>query len=489
VGSWVTSALILLPAGAALALWLLPWPKVAAGIVALVVSLAEIGLWIAALVDFDFTQAGSTLQYEEQATWFGDLGVSYHVGFLGIGLWLAGLAVVVQAAAVAYAMRAGRDRPRAYYGLMLFLTGAIVGVFCAQDLLLFYVFWEAMLIPLYLLVGVWGGEGRQRATLLFVIYTMAGSLLMLAAIIVYGLSEGTFDIPQLRNAGGSTWLFLGFVVAFAVKAPLFPFHGWLPSAYREAPAEVAGVLSGVVSKAAAYGFLYIAILLFPGPAADLRVPLLALATVGLVYGSLLAFRAPDIRGVIAYSSLAQLGLITLGLFATNIAGWNGALLQMVNHGLLSATLFMLAGLVESRAGTGRFERLGGMARGRPALATVLMVTGVIALAVPGSTAFAGEFLILAGVFDTGWGWAVVGAIAIVLAAMYMLRLISAVLHEREGSAVRSDARDLRPVELAVLVPLVALLLALSAWPAAVTDHSFGQTPGDTGLANLLEPFE
>jgi NADH-quinone oxidoreductase subunit M len=489
MGSWVTSALILLPVGAALVLWLLPWPRVAAGVVALVVSLAEVGLWIAALADFDFAQAGGAPQYEEQATWFGELGISYHVGFVGIGLWLAGLAVVVQAAAVAYAMRVGRDRPRAYFGLMLFLTGAIVGVFCAQDLLLFYVFWEAMLIPLYVLVGVWGGEGRQRATLLFVIYTMVGSLLMLAAIIVYGLSEGTFDLLELRNAGGSTWLFLGFVVAFAVKGPLFPFHGWLPSAYREAPAEVAGVLSGVVSKAAAYGFLYIAILLFPGPAADLRVPILALAAIGLVYGSLLAFRAPDIRGVIAYSSLAQFGLITLGLFATNIAGWNGALLQMVNHGLLSVTLFMLAGLVEWRTGTGRFDRLGGMARGRPALATVLMVTGVIALAVPGSTAFAGEFLILTGVFDTGWGWAVVGAIAIVLAAMYMLRLISAVLHEREGSAVRSDARDLRLVELAVLVPLVALLLALSAWPAAVTDHSFGQTPANPGLANLLEPFE
>ena len=410
------------------------------GVVALVVSLAEVGLWIAALADFDFAQAGGPLQYEEQATWFGDLGISYHVGFLGIGLWLAGLAVVVQAAAIAYAMRAGRDRPRAYFGLMLFLTGAIVGVFCAQDLLLFYVFWEAMLIPLYLLVGVWGGRAAARDTALRHLHD-GGLAADAGAIIVYGLSEGTFDIPLLRTAGGgSTWLFLGFVVAFAVKGPLFPFHGWLPSAYREAPAEVAGVLSGVVSKAAAYGFLYIAILLFPGPAADLRVPILALAAIGLVYGSLLAFRAPDIRGVIAYSSLAQLGLITLGLFATNLAGWNGALLQMVNHGLLSATLFMLAGLVEWRAGTGRFDRLGGMARGRPALATVLMVTGVIALAVPGSTAFAGEFLILTGVFDTGWGWAVVGAIAIVLAAMYMLRLISAVLHEREGSAVKRRTR-------------------------------------------------
>jgi NADH-quinone oxidoreductase subunit M len=488
MGNWVSTALIVLPAAGALVLWLLPWPRAAVGAVALAVSLTEVGLWIAALVDFDFAD-GSFLQYEEQATWFGELGISYHVGFYGFGLWLAGLAVVCQAAAVAYAMRAGRERPRAYFGLMLLLTGAIVGVFCAQDLLLFYVFWEAMLIPLYLLVGVWGGEGRQRATLLFVIYTMVGSLLMLASIIVFGLSEGTFDIGELRTAGGSTWLFLGFVAAFAVKAPLFPFHGWLPSAYREAPAEVAGVLSGVVSKAAAYGFLYIAIVLFPGPAADLRVPLLALAAVGLVYGSLLAFRARDIRGVIAYSSLAQLGLITLGLFATNLAGWNGALLQMVNHGLLSVTLFMLAGIVEARTGTGSFDRLGGMAHGRPALATVLMVTGVIALAVPGSTAFAGEFLILAGVFDTGWGWAVVGVIAIVLAAMYMLRLISAVLHERAGSSVPSDASDLRPVELAVLVPLVACLLALSAWPAAVTDHSFGQTRDVPALLDLLEEFE
>ena len=489
MGGWVTTALIVLPAAGALVLWLLPWPRAAAGAVALVVSLAEVGLWIAALVDFDFDEAGTSLQYEEQATWFGDLGVSYHVGFFGIGLWLAGLAVVCQAAAVAYAMRSGRERPRAYYGLMLVLTGAIVGVFCAQDLLLFYVFWEAMLIPLYLLVGVWGGEGRQRATLLFVIYTMAGSLLMLASIIVLGLSEGTFGLRELSGASGSTWLFLGFVVAFAVKAPLFPFHGWLPSAYREAPAEVAGVLSGVVSKAAAYGFLYIAIVLFPEPAADLRVPLLTLAAVGLVYGSLLAFRARDVRGVIAYSSLAQLGLILLGVFATNLAGWNGALLQMVNHGLLSMTLFMLAGLVEARTGTGSFDRLGGMAKGRPALATVLMVTGVIALAVPGSAAFAGEFLILTGVFDTGWGWAVVGVIAIVLAAMYMLRLISAVLHERAASTVTNDARDLRAVELAVLVPLVACLLALSAWPAAITDHSFGERDDFPALANLLEPFE
>jgi NADH-quinone oxidoreductase subunit M len=189
-----------------------------------------------------------------------------------------------------------------------------------------------------------------------------------------------------------------------------------------------------------------------------------------VYGSLVAFRAPDVRGVIAYSSLAQMSLITIGLFAMNDLGRSGAVLQMVNHGLLSAALFLVAGAIERRAATGDFARLGGMARGRPALATVLMALGVIALAVPGSTAFAGEFLILAGIFNTGWGWALVGASGIVLAAMYMLRLISAVLHENVGAAVPDEALDLRPAELAVVVPLLGLLVALSVWPAGITEH-------------------
>jgi NADH-quinone oxidoreductase subunit M len=277
----------------------------------------------------------------------------------------------------------------------------------------------------------------------------------------------------------SSWIFLGFAAAFVVKAPLFPFHGWLPDAYRESPAEVSAVLSGVVSKAAAFGFLRITFDLFPEPVRDFRTPILALAAVGLVYGSLLAFRAPDVRGVIAYSSLAQMGLIVLGLFALNESGVNGAVLQMVNHGLISATLFMLAGAIERRAATGEFALLGGMAKGRPALATLLMVTGIIALAVPGSSAFAGEFLILNGVFRQGWGWMLIGAIAIVLAAMYMLRLISAVLHERRGARVDDRALDLRPAELTILVPLVGLLLFLSAWPAAITDRvAQAQTQSD-----------
>ena len=482
----MTTALILLPFGGALVVWLLPWSRYWAGSFGLLVALAEVGLWIETLVRFDFSRPGP--QLDQKASWFGDLGISYHVGLYGFSLWLIGMSVVVMAASIAYAFWTGRERARAYFGLQLFLTGAIVGVFAAQDLLLFYAFFEAMLIPLYVLVGVWGGPGRLGATLKFVIYTMAGSLLMLAAVIVLGIQQGTFDLVS-SGTSGSTWIFLGFVAAFAVKAPLFPFHGWLPDAYREAPPEVSAVLSGVVSKAAVYGLLRIAIAKFPGPTHDVRVPILVVAAIGLVYGSLVAFRAPDVRGVIAYSSLAQMGLIVLGLFAANDLGFDGAILQSVNHGLLSATLFLLAGGIERRAATGELSRLGGMARGRPALATLLMTTGIIALAVPGSAAFAGEFLILAGVFQQGWIWAVIGAGAIVLAAMYMLRLISAVLHREVGPAVSEAALDLRPAELGFLVPLVACLLALSAWPAAVSQRAFAGTRANEAVANELASGE
>jgi NADH-quinone oxidoreductase subunit M len=359
-----------------------------------------------------------------------------------------------------------------------------MGVFAAQDLLLFYAFFEAMLIPLYVLIGLWGGAGRLRATITFVVYTVAGSLLMLAAIIWFGLQQGTFDLTQMGTSTND-WLFLGFAIAFAVKAPLWPFHGWLPDAYRESPPEVSGLLSGVISKVAAYGFIRIGIAKFPGPTAHFRDLILALAAVGLVYGSLLAFRAPDVRGVVAYSSLAQMGLIMFGIFAVNDLGLDGAVLQMVNHGLLSMTLFLLAGMVERRTATGELSLLGGMARGRPMLATILMTVGVMALAVPLSSNFAGEFLILAGVFQTGWGWAVVGGVAIVLAAMYMLRLISAVLHQDVGPAVSDAALDLRTGELAVLVPLVAILLALSAWPDAISGHSFA---GGSSGAKVSKTF-
>ncbi len=477
MNTWLTTILIVFPVASALVIAVAPFSAYWLGSLAALASLIEVGFWITTASKFDF--GSSQLQFSQRASWFRDLHVSWHVGQYGFSLWFVGMTVVVMAACTIYGWWVGRDRGRAYFALMLLLTGAIVGVFTAQDLLLFYAFFEAMLIPLYVLIGVWGGTDRMRATITFVVYTVVGSLLMLASIVILGLQQGTFDLTKMSTSS-STWLFLGFVAAFAIKSPLFPLHGWLPITYRESPPEVSAVLSGVVGKAGLYGLLRIAIPLFPQPVHDWRVVMLVLGSVSLVYGSLLAFRAPDFRGVIMYSSLAQAGLIVIGLFAGNSLGFDGAVLQIVNHALMSSALFLVAGMVERRTSTGEFSRLGGMARGRPALATVIMVAGVFSLAVPLSTSFAGEFLILAGAFQQGWAWAVVGAVGIVLAAMYMLRAISGVLHQDVGPAVSERATDLRLGELAIVVPLLLCLLGLSAWPNLISGHATGSTASTAG---------
>jgi NADH-quinone oxidoreductase subunit M len=465
----LTTALIVLPLAGALVVAILPLPRETTAGLAFLVALMEVGLWIVAAARFDFDGGG--LQLGTSREWVESLGISYSVGFFGYSLWLAGATTVVFAAAIGYALWVGRDRSRAYHGLMLFLLGAVVSTFAAQDLLLFYVSFEAMLIPLYILVGVWGGDRRLAATFTFVVYTMAGSLLMLAAVVAFGVTQGTFSLTE-SGTSDNVWIFLGFAVAFAVKAPLFPLHGWLPLAYREAPVEVAAVLSAVVSKTAIYGFLRIGLPKFPEPADDLSGLILVLASAGLVYGSLLAFRAPDLRGVVAYSSMAQMGLITIGVFAFDDLGLDGAVLQSVAHALISASMFLLVGMVERRCGTGELDALGGMARGRPTMATVVLVAAMIALAVPGSVTFAGEFLIMAGAYGQGWGYSVVVALGIVLAAMYTLRVISAILHVKPGAAVREEALDLRVGEVALVLPMLLVLLGLSAWPALVSESAF-----------------
>ena len=465
----LTTLLIVVPFAAALVVWVLPLSNESTAGLALLAALAEVGLWAGGARNFDFSSQEP--QYSATREWFSDLGISYSVGLYGFQYWLVGLTVVVGAAAIGYAMWVGRDRPRAYYGLLLFLVGSLVGVFASQDLLLFYVFFEAMLIPIYVLVGVWGGPKRVKATVTFVLYTMVGSLLMLASIIAFGISQGTFELAEIGTSSND-WIFLGFLAAFFVKAPLLPFHGWLRLTYTEATPEVAAILSGVVSKAAVFGLVWIVLPHFPEPVDDLRGLALVLAAATLVYGSLLAFRQPDIRGVVAYSSMAQMGLIMLGIFSVNDLGLDGAILHSVNHGLVSAGFFLLAGMIERRAGSGEFARLGGLAKGRPALATVVLILGMFTLAVPGSTNFAGEFAILSGVFQRGWGYAAVGAAAIVLAAMYALRLISAILHDRRASGSEDASTDLVGGELALVLPLVAILAALSAWPALVTERSF-----------------
>ena len=475
----LATLLICVPLVAAAILLVAPLPHDWTAWLASVVALADVGLWLGGMRNFDFS--ATTLQYSANQSWISDIGFSYSVGFHGFQWWLTGLTVVVGAASVAYGAWVGRERPRTYYSMMLLLIGSLVGVFASQDLLLFYIFFEAMLIPIYILVGVWGGAGRVKATVTFVIYTMAGSLLMLASIVALGVTQGTFSLVGLGTSDNDL-IFLGFIAAFAVKAPLLPFHGWLRGAYTEAPVEVGALLSGVVSKAAVFGLIWIVLPHFPDPVESWRDVLLFLSAATLLYGSVLAFRQPDVRGVIAYSSMGQMGLILLGIFASNDLGLDGAVLQSVNHGLVSASLFLLAGMIETRTGTGLLSQLGGMAKGRAVLATLVMVVGMFTLAVPGSTNFAGEFAILSGVFFHGWGYSAMGAVAIVLGALYALRLISAILHEARGAKVTDDATDLVGNELSLVVPLVVLLVALSIWPAAVSQHSF---PNDSPAATIV----
>jgi NADH-quinone oxidoreductase subunit M len=466
--SWTATLLWLVPLAAAIVVAVLPVDRrvgctLAFGALAFLIG----DLAVAAE---RFHSAGG-VQFQQYHRWVSDIGLGYHVGLDGLSLVLCGLVAFVAMWCLAFGVWAGRSS-RGYVALSLLLVSALMLLFSARDLILFYVGFEAMLVPLAFLMGIWGGERRIQATTRFLVYTLIGSLLMLISMITLGLRAGSFDLDKVGTSG-SVWLFLAFMIAFAIKAPLYPFHGWVPAAYRESTPEVAAMLSGVVSKAGAYGMLRFALPLFPGPAASFQPVLLTVSLAGLLWCSLVAFRQPDSRGVIAYSSISQMSLITLGIFVFNDQGGTGATFQMINHGLLSSLLFLLAGWVELRFGSGLFERVGSLARGRPALASICIAAGIGTLAVPGSSLFASEFLVLLGAFREFWLVGTLASITIVLAAMYMLRWISGVLHdvpsggELPTSADAGGIADLR-WEAVWLVPLVAAVLALSAYPYFVT---------------------
>ena len=468
----MTSALIFLPLAGALLVALLPLPRRLTEGLALLVAFAECGLGAAALIGFE---VGGGQQYVANRDWISDFGLNtsirYHVSMNGLSLFMVLLTAIGIAAAIGAAIRMGRERPRAYFSLILVLEFALALLFTAQDLVLFYVGWEIMMIPLYVLMGVWGGAGRRAATMQFIVYTLVGSLLMLVAIAYLGVTAGTFERQELvANPHEPTWLFFAFAAAFCIKAPLFPLHAWLPAAYRESSPEVAALLSGVVSKAGAYGLLTFAVPLFPKTAHDWRWLLLGLALAGLLYGSLVAFRQPDARGVIAYSSLAQMNLIIIGIFAFNSNGTTGAIFQMVNHGVVSLAAFLLIGLVETRTGTDLFAYLGGLANSRPIASTVFLIAALWALAVPGSSVFVSELYILIGAYQQAALVGAVAALGIVLAAMYMLRWYSAIAHGDDGERVPEGMPDLRPGELAIAVPLILILLALTAYPFGVMER-------------------
>jgi NADH-quinone oxidoreductase subunit M len=487
----VIQVMLWLPVAVGLLCFVVPWRSVP--VAAVLGTLATLGLAVALVASFHSGDPG--LQHAVDESWIPDLGVRYQLGVDGISIFMVLLTALLWAGATAFSAFRMPDRRRIYFFMLGLGETAALGAFVAQDLLLFVLFFDLMLVPFWFLIGAFGGENRVAATTKMIVYTLVGSLLMLVAAIATAILSSdqvghlSFSIADLRahtlGTGSQEWIFLFFAAAFLIKMPAVVVHGWLPDAYRAAPLPVLALLAGVLSKVGAYGFLRVALPLYPQATAHFQELILLIGVGSVLYGSVMAFTQTNVRLIAGYSSIAQLGFITIGIFSLRPEGADGSVLQMVNHGLISATLFLLAGMIERRTLTGELGRLGGMARGRPFLATVLMTTGIIALAVPFSSAFAGEFLILAGVFQQGWGWAVVGAAAIVLAAMYVLRLISAVLHRDVGPAVSDAALDLRPAELGIVVPLVACLLALSAWPAAISQHSFA---GDEPQQQVTEAF-
>ena len=467
-------------------------------------SLVTLGIAISFLARFKLSHPG--LQFVTDQVWISALGIHYKLGLDGLNVSLVVLGCLLFSASIIWAAFREWDKPRVFYFQLGLAQSGVLGALCSQDLALFVAFFDLMLIPFYFLTGIWGGAGRVAATTKLVIYTLVGSLLMLAAAVATAVLSASqtgrplsFVLSDLQHAGAAAgvsgaglssgsqdWIFLFFAAAFLVKMPAFPLHGWMPDGYRAMPIEALTVFSGVLSKVGAYGFLRIVLPLFPSASAHYQTLLLVIALLSILYGSVMAFTQTNARLIVGYSSVAQLGFITLGIFALRPEGAQGALLQMVNHGLVVAPLFLIIGLLAARArGSEDIRDMGGIAFRAPVLAAIFLIVAFATLAMPGSSNFAGEFLILLGVFRAKIVFAIVAFTGVVLASVYMLRMFIRTMHNRVGTGVSS--RDLRAGDALVLVPVVAVILFFAVYPQLALHRSQSATVAAIaparGLAN------
>jgi len=445
-------------------------------------TVAVLAYVVVMLIDFD---SGGGLQWVTNDEWISELGIHYSLGVDGLNLFLIALTAIAWAACTLVAAFSRVERPRLYFFHLALAETAVLGAFMAQDLALFIVFFDLMLVPFYFLIGGWGSGERVRATTKFVIYTLSGSLLMMAAAIALGVlatpdgGQISFQLAELEQrplpAGSQHWIVLLFALAFFVKAPLFPLHGWVPETYRSTSIPVLALLSGVLSKVGVYGFLRIVLPVMPEGAGYWQELFIIVAVFSILYGSILAFSQDNVRMVLAYSSIAQLGFIVLGIFAFEPKGADGALFQMLNHGLVTVPLFLIIGVIAARArGSESLSELGGMAFRAPVLAALFLIISLATLAMPGSGNFVGEILILFGTFQDNLVYGLVAAVGVVLAAVYMIRLFQGTMHGRVGPNVES--RDIDRVNLAAVAPLVAVIVALGVYPHFVLDR----TSADSG---------
>ncbi len=474
----VLSIVTLLPVVGALALTLAPRRHdnlLRGG--ALAVSAATFVISLRLYLSFD---AGSAnYQFEEQMAWMPSLGASYHVGIDGISLLLVLLTTFLMPIALASAWHAIEDRTKEFVIAMLVLETGMVGVFVSLDLFLFFVFWEAMLIPMYFVIGVWGGPNRIYAAVKFVLYTMVGSALMLVAILAlyyqHGVATGTFtfDVSTVTRwvvpAGlGQNLMFLAFALAFAIKVPLFPFHTWLPDAHVEAPTAGSVILAGVLLKMGTYGFLRFGLPIFPDASLTFGPIVLALAVFGIVYGAWVSTVQPDLKKLVAYSSVSHLGFVVLGIFTLNVQGLVGSVIQMVNHGLSTGALFLMVGMIYERRHTRLIADFGGLWKVIPAFSALFLVVVLSSLGLPGLNGFVGEFLILLGAFQVHRGLAAVATTGIIFAAVYLLWMYQRVIFGEVTHEENRRLHDLSPREWALVVPLVLFIVWIGVYPAAFT---------------------
>jgi NADH-quinone oxidoreductase subunit M len=420
-------------------------------------------------------------QFAEQREWLPAWGAGYSLGIDGISMLLVLLTVVLSAIAVIGAYTAVGQRSREFYACLLALEAGMIGTFLAKDLLLFYVFWEAMLIPMYLLIGVWGGARRIYAAIKFFLYTMAGSVLMLVAILwLYFLQRSTTGVPTFEldafyrlpiAPATQTWLFLAFAVAFAIKVPMFPFHTWLPDAHVEAPTAGSVILAAILLKMGTYGFVRFAMPLFPQASLLFTPWIVGLAIVSIWYGALVAMVQPDLKKLVAYSSVSHLGFCMLGLYALNFQGFTGSFLQMLNHGVSTGALFLLVGVIYERRHTRRIADFGGLWKPLPVYAAVFLVVMLSSVGLPGTNGFVGEFLVLLGAFRANPWWAAAAAVGVILSAIYMLWMFQRVMFGPVTHAENENLRDLSLRERLVFAPLLILIFWMGVMPQPFIDRA------------------
>ncbi len=455
---------------------LIKWVANITGVIGFLISLPLIINWDAPQVTAGIRNG---MRYVIDVPWIESLGVHYAFGMDGISLLLVLLTTLLGSIAILSSWRAINTRVKEYYAYLLLLQTGMIGVFLATDLFLFYVFWEVMLVPMYFLIGVWGGPRKLYAAIKFFLYTLLGSVLMLLAILalyfkyisLYGWENRTFDLFKFLQMGLDPqfqfWAFLAFFLAFAIKVPMFPFHTWLPDAHVEAPTAGSVILAGVLLKMGTYGFVRFAMPLFPDSTIEFTPYLLILCVVGIIYGALVAMMQKDMKKLVAYSSVSHLGFTMLGVFAATQVGLEGGVLQMINHGISTGALFLIVGIVYERRHTRMIADYGGLSHNMPIYATVFLIMTLSSIGLPGLNGFIGEFMILQGTFQRVdlRVYAILAASGIVLGAAYMLWLFQRVMFGNNDKDENKRMKDLNLREIATFVPLLILAVWIGIYPS------------------------